>query len=141
MTHSYPVDQAQLRTLTQAGIDLYRELNERDELKLAELRERRVVLQAEIRSVDDVMTDLHETIGRREKKMRGDVIGVIPPDGHLHTAQGDQVEHAQVFGGPQTGQFAARPTRAPFEPGLPERKEAAFDRFQSVIDPKPEAEL
>lgn len=51
-------------------------------------------------------------------------------------------QQADVFGGPRPAvppENVFRPR--PFVSGLPERQEAAFDRFQSVIDPKPEAEL
>lgn len=85
---------AQLRNLTEAGIARLRKLNERDEHELGELRAERARLSAEVASIDEEMTDLHEAIGRRQAKMRGDVISQMPLVGP------DAVVHATRFGGP-----------------------------------------
>ncbi|MEV0382317.1 hypothetical protein [Nonomuraea sp. NPDC050643] len=111
MTNPFPaVDQANLRTLTDSGIAHYRKLNERDEKELDLLRTERARLSAEISSVDEVMADLHETIGRRQAKMRGDVIaqlpaGSVPP---LEGGPGDPRVHQGTWDG-----FAASPDLSP----------------------------
>lgn len=85
MSHPFPTtaERQQLRRLTAKGKATYQELNDRDETKLAELRQVRADLMAEVASIDDVMEDLRDTISRRLAKMRGDVISLLPTDPHL----------------------------------------------------------
>ncbi|MFD1546927.1 hypothetical protein [Nonomuraea guangzhouensis] len=113
MSNLYPVtDQAPLRRLTESGIDRYRTLNYRDEKELEDLRATRAELTAEIASIDDVMADLNETIGRRQAKMRGDLISLLPPGREvplLPGSQGDPDELAATFGG--LGSAVIEPTQ------------------------------
>lgn len=102
MAHPFPTtEQATLCRLTENGMAQYRKLNDRDEKELEMLRAERTKLSAEIASIDDVMADLHETIGRRQAKMRGDVISLLPTGGPippLHNTQGD-LAHGSHFAG------------------------------------------
>lgn len=122
MSSPYPdAEQAQLRTLTESGIAHLRKLNERDEQELQVLRAERARLSKEVDSVDEVMTDLHETIGRRQAKIRGDVISLLPPNGplsQLKSGQGDAVVHAARFG----GQDVIEPTSMQGPGSFPETK-------------------
>ena len=103
MSNPYALaDQAQLRRLTESGVDRYRTLNYRDEQELEDLRATRAHHVAEIASIDEVMADLNETISRRQAKMRGDVISLLPPGGSaspLTGPQGDAAVHAARFAG------------------------------------------
>lgn len=111
MSNLYPVaDQAPLRRLTESGIDRYRTLNDRDEKELEDLRAVRAKHAAEIASIDDVMADLHETIGRRQAKMRGDLISLLPSGGAVPQAgsQGDP-DVRGTFGG--LGSAVIEPTQ------------------------------
>ncbi|MFI7448156.1 hypothetical protein ACIBQX_11715 [Nonomuraea sp. NPDC049714] len=101
-------DAQQMRTLTENGITRLRKLNDRDQQELELLRAERVRLMAEVGSVDEEMTDLHETIGRRQAKMRGDVIGgaSVTPRGEPYPASWDG------FASPE-GSFTAVPDLAP----------------------------
>ena len=113
MSNLYPVaDQAQLRRLTPAGIDRYRKLNDHAEKELEDLRAARAKHVAEIASIDDVMADLNETIGRRQAKMRGDLISLLPPGGAvplLAGSQGAPDELSATFGG--LGSAVIEPTQ------------------------------
>lgn len=107
MAHPYTTaaDNPNLRTLTDAGIAHLRKLNERDQQELELLRAERARHQAEINSIDDVMTDLYDTIGRREAKMRGDVIAQMSSAGSLPESVwfgGPEVEQTRI----QQGSFA-----------------------------------
>jgi len=117
MTQPYPTEHNPLRTLTDNGIGHFRKLNERDEQELELLRSERARLASEIDSIDDVMTDLYETIGRREAKMRGDVVRLLLP------APQPDSQHVDMFAGSQS-----------FEPGLPPEREAAAQRFNAAHD-------
>jgi hypothetical protein len=103
MAHPFPsVTDQPLRTLTESGIGHFRKLNDRDEKELELLRAERARLVKEIDSVDDVMTDLHETIGRRQAKMRGDHIAQLTLSDPLtsrQSPQGDSTTHLAWFSG------------------------------------------
>ncbi|MGI5274684.1 hypothetical protein ACQEUU_37005 [Nonomuraea sp. CA-218870] len=116
MAHPYTTaaDNPNLRTLTDAGIAHLRKLNERDQQELELLRAERARHQAEINSIDDVMADLYDSIGRREAKMRGDHISLLPP-----------------VPPPASEPF---PVASMFEPGLTPEREAAAERFNAAHD-------
>lgn len=79
----------QLHSLTEHGVNYYRNLNERDRDALARLRAQRGIFEAEIASVDDVMRDIEDTIARREAKMRGDYIRSLPAAGDPPIGEGE----------------------------------------------------
>lgn len=112
MSNPFPatVETAHLRTLTEAGIARLRKLNQRDEDELQKLRDERARLSAEVASIDEEMTDLHEAIGRRQAKMRGDVISQMP------LLAPDAVVHAARFG----GQDVIEPTSVQARGSFPE---------------------
>jgi hypothetical protein len=89
------ISEQTLRSLTERGIDYYKALNERDQNALASLRDQRAVYEAEIASVDDVMRDLEETIARRQAKMRGDVIGLLPAAGEPPIGEGEPAPESE----------------------------------------------
>lgn len=133
MSNPYPVaEQALLCRLTPTGIDRYRTLNDRDEHELDDLRAVRAVHAAEIASIDEVMADLHETIGRRQAKMRGDVISLLPSGSGQSSVnpQGDPLGHQAKWDGfapPETGVFAAVPDLSPDPDANLERLGEAHD--------------
>ncbi|TDD54541.1 hypothetical protein E1286_04950 [Nonomuraea terrae] len=100
MSNPYATDTPALPALTEAGIAHFRKLNERDEKELDILRSERTRLKAEIASIDSVVTDLHETIGRRQAKMRGDVIAQLPLGAVPPRSNGSDVIEPTTVQGP-----------------------------------------
>lgn len=123
MAHPYTTaaDNPHLRTLTDAGIAHLRKLNERDEKELELLRAERARHQAEINSIDDVMTDLYDTIGRRQAKMRGDFISQMPVAAPGN-GQGDPLAHTALFQGSEV----IEPTRVQTPGAFAETKPDGF---------------
>lgn len=66
--------------LTSNGIAMLRTLNEQDEKKMEELRATRLGYEAEVKSIDEVIREIDDTIRRRQAKMRGDYIAVMQVD-------------------------------------------------------------
>lgn len=101
MSMPYQNADQQLRRLTPRGVATMRDLNERDEAKIGDLRTARADLMSEVASIDEVMADLRETIDRRQAKMRGDTISLLPTDVRV-APQADERAHADMFTGPAT---------------------------------------
>jgi hypothetical protein len=136
MAHPYTAEQTPLRRLTDTGIAHLQTLTERDEQELDHLRRARHAHLAELASIDDVMADLQDGIARRQAKMRGDVISLLPagaPVPSLPNHPGDP--HAQQatwdgFAPPETGSFAADEDLSPD----PDKNLATFGELHDAQD-------